>query len=281
VLDLKKWCDGCGIKKNGLKQDLINRLDAARSGSSKQSCKHFHELFSTSGDKMIVTLSSPDKDDECPLTLDTVSNDSLEFLPSGSCFVEESPSFQKMSLPCGHCFGALNLIYHFFKNNMQCPCCRAGPSCRAALRCVPKHLRTALSKQVKRIENQERAEHTMEEWRSLLQSAWGSLHYGAGSDESDNSDEGSDDYFFSDDSSEDNEDFDDDDERDEEDDEHDDDEDDESDEGDAEEGSFGRHVDDHLDGDDTDLSDEEEYDVRAMLHNRMMFFATGRALGLL
>ena len=266
VLELKQWCDGCGIVKQGLKIDLINRLDAARSGGACTAQKY--NLSSVSGQKMTVTLSPPGKDDQCPLTLDAVSKDSLDFLPTGVSFLKDCPAIKKMSLPCGHGFGALNIMYHFCKNNMQCPCCRAGPRDRAASTSIPKHLRTALGKHVKKLESMERDEQDREDWRSLVQSAfgrWGAVEEG---DEED-SDESEDGFYFP---------ADDDDLNGDEDDDEDDDEDESDDDDEEDEDGF---VNQGSSSDDDDESDEGEDDVRQFLHQQMMIFATGRALGLL
>ncbi len=257
-MELKQWCDGCGIGKQGLKIDLINRLDAARSGVACSAQKY--NLSSVSGQKMTVMLSPPEKDDQCPLTLDAVSADSLDFLPTGVSFLKDSPAIKKMSLPCGHGFGALNIMYHFCKNNMQCPCCRAGPRDRAASTSVPKHIRTALGKQVKKFDLMEQDEQDHDDWRSLVQTAFG--RWGAaeeyGQEDSDESDDG---FFFS---------------GDEDDLDGDEEEDDEEDDEEDEEGS----VNDGTSSSDDDESEGED-DVREFLHQQMMIIATGRALGLL
>jgi hypothetical protein len=264
VLELKNWCDGCGIVKQGLKMDLINRLDAARSGGACSAQKY--NLSSVSGQKMTVMLSSPGHDDQCPLTLDAVSKDSLDFLPTGVSFLKDCPAIKKMSLPCGHGFGALNIMYHFCKNNMQCPCCRAGPKDRAASTSVPKHLRTALGKHVKKLETMEQDEQDREDWRSLVQSAFGRWD-AVDEDDEEDSDESDDGFYFTDD----------DDLNGDEDDEEEDDDDNDNDEDDGED-----CVDDGSGSeDDDDRSDEGEDNVRQFLHQQMMIFATGRALGLL
>ena len=264
VLELKNWCDGYGIRKQGLKNDLINRLDAAR--SSRPSNKVEFELSSRSGNKLNVVLSDPEKDDECPLTLDSISNDALDFLPSGSSFLEGSPSYKKMCLPCGHSFGALNLIYHFLKNNMQCPCCRAGPTDRAAVSSLPKHLRTVLTRHIRGVEAQEYASQSFDDWRAMVESAWGSIHGGV--DESELSDEDFSDLEGSGDEEEDDEDDDDDD----------DDDIDDADESDDGSGDGSGEDESSLD---SDGGDEGNHDVRAMLHHQMMILATGRVLGLI
>jgi hypothetical protein len=278
VVELKEWCDRVRIGKQGLKNDLVNRLLLARSGGSSDSIKLAHNFSSVSGSQLIVELSSPDKDEECPLTLDPIQNDALDFLSTGVTFLKDCPTIKKMSLPCGHIFGALNITYHFLKNNMQCPCCRAGPRDRLASKCVPAHLRTALSRQIKMLEREEQLEQNREDWNSLFLSA-----FGPRPQSDDHSDESDDEhnyhhinYHVDDD---DDEDDDDDDEENGDliivdDDDEDDDEDDEDDEDDN------HSEDDSEEDDDSEDESDEDQDLRGILHHQMMIFATGRAMGL-
>ena len=73
-----------------------------------------------------VHISVPDTDEECCITLDRLSEYQLEFMQGAHSFVQNRPNLAKASLPCGHSFSALALLYHFANNTMACPCCRAG-----------------------------------------------------------------------------------------------------------------------------------------------------------
>lgn len=53
------------------------------------------------------------------------------------------------------------LLYHFAKNGMTCPCCRAGPAERMDEACVPRHFKEGFLGHLKR--EQERDEHESEE----------------------------------------------------------------------------------------------------------------------
>ena len=64
----------------------------------------------------------------------------LEFLP-GITYREDNRLYRKMELDCGHAFSAMHLTYHFFKNAMQCPMCRAGHESSLAPVCLPAHFR--------------------------------------------------------------------------------------------------------------------------------------------
>ena len=103
-------------------------------------------LVSEDSQSLSVILCTPDANDECPLTLDPIAQDSLSFLGDVSCsklrsFYKHAPVLRKMTMPCGHSFGALNLVYHFARNSMFCPCCRDGLSGRLKASSLPLHLR--------------------------------------------------------------------------------------------------------------------------------------------
>jgi hypothetical protein len=97
---------------------------------------------------LTVTLSIPRDDDECPLTLETIRASRLDFLPD-AVFCPERPQHSKLTLPCGHGFHALSLLYSWCKNGMRCPCCRAGHKGRADPACLPGHFRAAMADRVR------------------------------------------------------------------------------------------------------------------------------------
>ena len=115
-------------------------------------------------DTMAVKLSIPDPDEECSLTLEPIMTSRLTFLP-GCTFFENKPEICKMTLPCGHGFSAMNLIYHMCKNNMLCPCCRAGFNVPASLDSIPSHFRGKFQEHI----GSTRAEEEADEERALLQ----------------------------------------------------------------------------------------------------------------
>lgn len=106
---------------------------------------------------LTVTLSIPAEEDECPLTLDTIKASKLEFLPD-TPFCQERPQHSKLTLPCGHAFHALSLLYSWCKSGMRCPCCRAGHEERADPACLPRHLRSAVADRVQATLTSERSE---------------------------------------------------------------------------------------------------------------------------
>jgi hypothetical protein len=104
-------------------------------------------LYAQSGRKLDVKLEVPTADEECPLTLSPMVDDALECLQPTTTYLTAFPDVKKMVLPCGHSFGALNILYHFLRRNMLCPCCRAGINSRLSSRSVPSSFsKTLLAK---------------------------------------------------------------------------------------------------------------------------------------
>ena len=106
-----------------------------------------YTLRAVNGDTLSVNLSPARSDDECPLTLGPISEDNLDFL-DGTTFILDKPNFKRLTLPCGHSFGAMNMIYQFARQNMLCPCCRAGVNGAIHNESVPSHFREALCQSV-------------------------------------------------------------------------------------------------------------------------------------
>lgn len=122
----------------------------------------FHDqLYAQSGKKIEVKIEVPSADEECPLTFSPMAEDTLEFLQPSTTYITAFPDAKKMVLPCGHSFGALNILYHFARRNMLCPCCRAGINARLSSFCVPSSFRKIFMSKVQqelRKETEEQAE---------------------------------------------------------------------------------------------------------------------------
>jgi len=104
-------------------------------------------LLALSGEGLRVTLSQPDDGETCPLTLSLIAEDALEFLP-GVTFYPMLPDIRRMTLPCGHAFGAMSIVYHFARQGMACPFCRAGPRPRICADSIPHHFRVGMIREV-------------------------------------------------------------------------------------------------------------------------------------
>jgi hypothetical protein len=101
-----------------------------------------------------ATFSIPSEEEECPLTLEAISQSKLTFMPDVP-FLLDRPQHSKLTLPCGHAFSALTLVYNFCKNNMVCPCCRAGKDVRLDVECLPRHLRSDFKAHIQQVTQQE------------------------------------------------------------------------------------------------------------------------------
>lgn len=97
---------------------------------------------------LVLALSEPSPEEECSITLEPMRDYRLPFIPeeAANCPVEGEPALTKASLPCGHGFHALALLYHFAKNSMTCPICRAGHAkLQMTEQSVPFHVRKHFS----------------------------------------------------------------------------------------------------------------------------------------
>lgn len=105
-----------------------------------------------------VQLTAPkDPDEECPIALDKISLDELPFLLTFT-YSKTRPAFKKMTLPCGHGFGAMQLTYAFARTNMRCPMCRAGSEKPLNPECIPRHFRELMMKHIHAEKAKDRAE---------------------------------------------------------------------------------------------------------------------------
>jgi hypothetical protein len=131
---------------------------------------HYRVLRSVDNRAVRVRLTAPAAGEICPLTVSLVSEDELDFVP-GATFLEASPLLKQATLPCGHAFGALSLLYHFARRNMLCPCCRRGPSSPIDAKYIPKHLRPAIVARVAKELQQDQAEQISEDLALATQDA--------------------------------------------------------------------------------------------------------------
>ena len=97
-----------------------------------------------------LRLTVPDTDEECSITMEPMSEYRLPFIPASfkkGHLIKDQPRLTKATLPCGHSFCALAVLYHFAKNSMTCPCCRAGHTNeKMGEQSVPQHIRKYFSK---------------------------------------------------------------------------------------------------------------------------------------
>lgn len=116
-----------------------------------------------------IILSIPSDEDECPLTLESIAESKLTCLPNIS-FLPDRPLHSKLTLPCGHSFSAMTLVYSFCKNTMTCPCCRAGNEVQADTCCLPIHFRSQLKARIQDTLETERRQDESSEYREVMES---------------------------------------------------------------------------------------------------------------
>ena len=131
----------------GIRFVMRLRKAVAEPKMMKQTERRSFRLRAVNGDSLAVVLSPADADEECPLSLGPILEDNLDFL-DGTTFVADLPDLKRMTLPCGHSFGAMNVMYHFARQNMLCPCCRAGVNDVMHVDSIPKHFRNELARSV-------------------------------------------------------------------------------------------------------------------------------------
>jgi hypothetical protein len=114
-----------------------------------------------------VRLSVPSPEEECPLTLDPMLTSDVEFLP-GVAFLRKFPNLKKMTLPCGHSFGAMPLFYHMCKNNLMCPCCRQGEEGAIYSETIPIHFRKEVLDRIQALSAKDQEEEEREQMEQIL-----------------------------------------------------------------------------------------------------------------
>lgn len=149
-----------------LKNDA--QVEAAPEPLRKKQRKHFTRppfhstIYSVAGKSMRVKVEVPSPDEQCPLTMSPICEDFLDFIPSDT-YVASTPEARKITLPCGHSFGAMSITYHFARRDMRCPCCRAGHKQRLKMESIPFHFRAKLMAHVDKAEQEDVDEQTMED----------------------------------------------------------------------------------------------------------------------
>lgn len=114
-------------------------------------------LSDTTDDSLLLEFSKPQPGEECCIAMEPIESYRLEWLPADA--VQGQPELTKATLPCGHGFHALSLLYFMAKCEMTCPCCRQGHSRqRMARESIPPHVRAAMVPRLDRLLREEREE---------------------------------------------------------------------------------------------------------------------------
>ena len=134
--------------------------------------RHYEIRFKRSSmeyGSILVNLSAPETEEECPLTLEAMATSSLDFMP-GVTFLKRFPDLKKMTLPCGHSFSAMPLFYHMCRNNQQCPCCRRGEEGKICADNIPQHFREKFLEHIVSQDTQQRLEDEEDAVMQIIQS---------------------------------------------------------------------------------------------------------------
>jgi len=101
-----------------------------------------------SGGVYAVTLDNAAETDMCSILHEDIATAALEWLPAESdYFVKHDRALRMASLPCGHSFYVMALLYHFRSNQMRCPVCRSGEDNIINAQNIPRHLlRTVIAR---------------------------------------------------------------------------------------------------------------------------------------
>lgn len=114
-----------------------------------------------------LVMSAPQPEEECCISMEPIAEYTMGLEqranePPVQSMVPQSPLLTKATLPCGHGFSALGLLYHFAKNEMTCPCCRSGHAReRMSRRSIPQHVRPALEQRMSKSREEERVEQIL------------------------------------------------------------------------------------------------------------------------
>lgn len=114
------------------------------------------------GASMSLKLSEPGPAEECSITMEAIGTYRPPFMPPSFAHahvIKNQPTLTKATLPCGHSFDAMAVVYHFMKNSMTCPCCRAGiAGARMAEQSIPPHMRRAFAQHMAHSRREEERE---------------------------------------------------------------------------------------------------------------------------
>ena len=108
---------------------------------------------------ILLDMTEPQPGEECCIVMEPIADYIIDGMQALQGVIKEHPLLSKATMPCGHWFSAVALMYHFARNEMTCPCCRGGHSrVRMSRLLIPLHIRHAMVAQLKRSQDEERAE---------------------------------------------------------------------------------------------------------------------------
>ena len=101
-------------------------------------------------DMCVVELSEAKDDEECPLSLFPINMDNLDFVGGNVVVLPAYPTLKKLTLSCGHSYGALRVLYHFMVLDMRCPLCRVGVRSKLRVSCLPSNVSRLFQAQLRK-----------------------------------------------------------------------------------------------------------------------------------
>lgn len=124
-----------------------------------------------------VWFSRPESEETCALTLQSLQEDSIDVLP-GCTFFPHLPQLTKVTLSCGHTFGAMSLIYYWLRSCMRCPVCRRGNDTRLCVSNLHPSYRTTMTEhilQIDRVAEEEAEEQARQDIDELTMSEFADM----------------------------------------------------------------------------------------------------------
>jgi hypothetical protein len=106
--------------------------------------------------------------DTCPIWQERFQDVELE-IAKGKPFLKKHPEICVATLPCGHRFSALGIMYHFVLLDMRCPLCRDGVNKRARVGSIPHVFRGCMKYKLKSMREEEKTERDSLDAQTALQ----------------------------------------------------------------------------------------------------------------
>jgi len=108
--------------------------------------------------KLTVRLHTPEPETECPILQQPIASAAFDLFPKP--YLSDQSTHTAMTLPCGHTFHAMALVYHWARNrNVLCPVCRAGPQHQQLVMAkLPKEWRYSMAARVRREQKHDKSE---------------------------------------------------------------------------------------------------------------------------
>ena len=105
--------------------------------------------------------------DTCAIWHERFQDVELE-IAKGEPFLKQQSDMCVATLPCGHRFSALGIMYHFVLLDMRCPLCRDGINKRAKLNSIPPVFRKCMKSKLLCMREEEKVEQESLDAQAVL-----------------------------------------------------------------------------------------------------------------